>query len=125
MFGRNARRQARPSEDARMVGYHTETIVVGDADVPAIQRDRALRHTIGLGLQGYSATAVGYDRGDPARSYTAPIPAALASPTQAMATVGRIADAQKMAPVPEYADVPGSDPALDPYMAALWNRISR
>lgn len=124
MFNRGGRRRERPSEGPKQLGVHTEVIVVGNPDTPVIQRLRALNHRIGLGLQGYSGQAMGYDQGDPANSMEYVIPTTT-SPTSAYAAIGRPADAVAMQTPSEITDIVMSDPDLDPYQALLYNRIAR
>lgn len=122
---RSRRRDVTPVAGGEL-GYHTEIAVVGDPDRPAIARQTMLFAEIGAGLRGYSGTVVGYDRGDPANSLTAVMPQpATETPMQAAARVGHIADAAKMAPTPQFADQAALDPALDPYQAQLFYRITR
>jgi len=123
MFG-TRRRQSRPSENPAVLSVVPEIGLTAVPDTLSINRERALLYSIGVGLQGYAGTAVGYDRGNVANSMTTVIDP-LSSPTSAMANVGRIADAANMAPPAEITDIVMSDPALDPYQALLWNRIGR
>lgn len=123
MFGRT-RRAVPPETRSDDFGYDRDVALVARADTISVNRNRALNYRIGVGLQGYSGTAVGYDRGDPANSLTTVL-VGTPSPTLALATIGRIADATAMAPPAEITDIVMSDPALDPYQALLWNRISR
>lgn len=106
-------------------GFHRETIVVGNPDRPVLRRERALRQQIGHGLQGYSGQVRGYDRGDPAHSLTALVNAG-PHPTAALAAIApaKLRDAATLDPA-EYSDRALTNPDLDPYMAALWNRLNR
>lgn len=124
MFGR--RRPPRISQGASPVALpglrvHPELALVADPDYANIQRQRAIFLQTGKQLQGFSGQVVGYDRGDPANSLTQVLPGG-PLPTAAIAQVGKPAD---QPPVAVIQDVVMSDPALDPYQAMLWNRISR
>lgn len=103
-------------------GYHAETILVANPDTRAIARLRVLNQRIGLGLQGHTGTPYGYDRGDPARSLTGPVPTAGASITAAQARIVS-PHANSVRPTMNYSDVPLTSPELDPYNALLFNRM--
>ena len=127
MFGRASRRSPAPPESGSPseLGYHTETILVADPDVPAMGRVRALFVDRALGLQGHSGEARGYDRGDPANSFSAVVETQ-ANPIDARARVG-IRDQIVLSPVPEYTDTPSFDTSVpeSSYMASLWQRVGR
>jgi len=123
MFGRS--RRQRPSTRPAETNVVPEIGLTALPDYTSIARQQSLTGTIGATLRGYSGTAIGYDRGDPAMSFEGVLPGPLASPTAAMARIGRVADAAKMAPPAEITDIVMSDPALDPYQALLYQRIAR
>lgn len=120
------RRRAAPPADepaGDIFGYQKVTALVAVPDVRSIARERALNYQIGVGLQGYAGQAIGYDRGAPEMTLTA-VMQPHTTPTASLADIGRHADGST-APTPEVTDLVMSDPALDPYQAMLWARLSR
>ena len=63
---------------------------------------------------------VGYDRGDPAHSFTGPV-ARAANPTRSIAAVA--SPHGVYAPVAEFQNSISSDPSLDPYAQLLYARM--
>lgn len=97
MFGR----RSKPTSST-MGGFHTETTVVADPDLPNIGRMRTLAIFDGFMLDGQaSGTRVNYDRGDAGRSLRHIIPT-VADPNAAANAITRYADPATTQAPPEF-----------------------
>lgn len=102
---------------------YAAVVATAAPDTLARNRERSLRNQIGHALQGQSAGVVGYDRGDPANSITAPI---TVQPTVAAAQARvSYADAQRFTDQAQVYDLGTNDPEMNAYNAALLARIAR
>lgn len=121
MFGRPTRTAVPPGDPAGHVprGFTAETVLVALPDTRAINYVGALGTVLGRGLAGHAGTPYGYDGGDPMVTLTGPVPGR-PTPTAAYA---KIAGPNPAKPIPQYSDLALTDPALDPYMALLWQRM--
>lgn len=109
---------------ARRPNIETYTAVRATPDAVNIARVTALQARAARPMQGISAgQVVGYDRGDPAHSFTGPV-AAANDPAAAMA--GTITPAANIyQPQATYQDLAITNPQLAPLAAAQLARMGR
>lgn len=105
------------------VAVGSAAVAVAAPDAQNIYRIRALQHELGMGMQGYTGTVYGYDRGDPANSATGPIDYAQPQPTGAFAK--QTFTTQMLLDQPQIYDSATNDPAQAAYRANLLARIAR
>lgn len=91
-------------------------------DTANLDRLAALQAAIGRGLNGGDGCVVGYDKGNPAYTFTGPV-AATPSVARAIGSVSA-GPGNVYLPTPGFSESVSTNPDLDPYNAALLARMN-
>jgi len=124
MFG-FGRKPARSAPAATPHGYVAQTVLVAAPDYATLNRLGALHDSIANQLNGNNGSVVGHDYGAPERTLTGPVRGVEGhTPAVSIGAVKGLPGSVQL-PQQEYTDAAGSNAAVDPRAAMLWDRMNQ